>query len=154
MDVTTRRSGPLPPDELRRLVLDLEHSGVETQRISVLAVPPTSVRGMSRVDERSVARPASRVGAGAVAGAVLGAALALVLTTTAGLAAGPTIVALTIGGLIIGALFELYVRLPMSTELPDVDTGQMATVEVDVVGLEADEVTGIDRRIDRRPDTA
>ena len=81
----------LSPDETRDLVVSLEHLGLETARIDVVADPAISTDETSSVDRRAVARPAQRVAIGLLAGIVVGLVLGAVAIVLSDALAAPTL---------------------------------------------------------------
>lgn len=135
----------LSPDETRDLVVSLEHLGLETARIDVVAAPAISTDETSSVDRRAVARPARRVAIGLLAGIVVGLVLGVVAIVLTDALAAPTLLGFGIGGAAIGALTGLYARLPMNTTVADADTGQDSMVRVDVTGLDDETVANVEQ---------
>lgn len=140
-----RTAGPLSPERARGLVIDLERRGLDTNRITVDASPSTTAATTGRTDQRSVARPAVRVAGGLFAGALIGLVLGLIVGSMLETATGAIVLATAIGAAIVGGLVGLYSRLPMNTEVSDVDSGVTSTVRVDVSGLPEDDVETVER---------
>jgi hypothetical protein len=129
-------SRPLGPDAAYDLVVELEHLGLETDRITLDTPLPISTARTGRVDQAALRRPLRRVAGGLMVGAVIGLihGLVAVLLTDAGLA--PSLAVGSMLGIVIGGLVGLYWRLPMSTEVSDVDTGGPSVVTVDLEDLD------------------
>ncbi len=148
MSSAERTSACMPPDKIRDLVVELEQMGVDSSRIDVVAEPAQSVEATSRVDRETMARPAGRAGLGAgiglVAGLVIGGLLVILIDT---LPAG-VILGAAIAGLLLGALFGMYSRLPVTTDVVDTDTGQNSYVRIDISDMDADEVRSVERLVD------
>jgi hypothetical protein len=125
-------SRPLGPDAAYDLVVELEHLGLETDRITLDTPLPISTARTGRVDQAALRRVAGGLMVGAVIGLIHG--LVAVLLTDAGLA--PSLAVGSMLGIVIGGLVGLYWRLPMSTEVSDVDTGGPSVVTVDLEDLD------------------
>lgn len=139
----------LPSNQIRELVVDIEHLGVDSSRLAVTADPARSTTETSRVDRRTVARPALRVGMGLVAGVLLGLAVGLVVVAVTDALTAPTLLGLAIGGALLGGLAGLYARLTMNTDVSDVDAGQGSRLVVDVEGLDEETVAAVRGLIER-----
>lgn len=146
MSTTERQSPCLPPERVRDLVLELEKHGLESSRIDVVVAPTRSVEATSQVDQASFARPVGRAALGLAIGAVVGLLLGLVIVSLGDLPVG-TVLGSTIAGGLLGALFGLYRRLPVNTDVVDVDAGRDSIVRVDVSGLDDDEVHQVEELI-------
>ncbi|MGF1595692.1 MAG: hypothetical protein ACFCVK_01980 [Acidimicrobiales bacterium] len=140
-------SRPLGPDDARNLVLELEHSGINADRITVSTHHPNTQAEVGRVDRGSVARPAIRVAIMSILGALTGLAAAAVLLAATDLRPGPTLIVAVILGSVSG-LVALYWRLPSTPEVQDVDTGGPSIVIVDLVGLDDHEARKVTTRLD------
>ncbi len=145
---TAERSSPcLPPDQIRNLVVELEQMGIESSRIDVVADPATSVEATSKVDRETMARPAGRAAKGAVIGLVVGLVIGALLVTLADGLPNAILLATAIAGVALGALFGLYSRLPVTTDVVDVETGQDSYVRVDVSGMDDDTIADVERLV-------
>ncbi len=67
----------------------------------------------------------------------------------AGTALAPTLIAAIVAAGLLGGLTGLYLRLPMNTEVTDVDTGTWSTVRVDIAGLDESDVNEIQEDLAR-----
>ena len=148
MTLPHRSSQPLPPERARKLVVDLEHEGLETSRINVVTEPSTSMTETARTDRRTMARPASRVAVGAAGGLVTGLLVGLIVVAL-GAPAGPTMLAAATAGTLLGGLVGLYRRLPMNTEIVDADAGGDAVIKIDLRGLEPARIAAVDELLER-----
>ncbi len=146
MSPKERQSPCLPPDRARDLVVELEKHGVESSRIDVVVAPARSMENTSRVDQTSFARPVSRAALGLVVGAVAGVLLGLIIVSLGDLPVG-TVLGSAIAGALLGALFGLYRRLPVNTDVVDVDAGSDSIVRVDVGDLDDHEVNEVEELI-------
>ncbi len=142
-----RQSPCLPPDRVRDLVVDLERHGLESSRIDVVVAPARSMEATSKVDQASFARPVGRAAIGLAVGAVAGAVLGgIIVYLSSDLPVG-TVLGAAIAGALLGALFGLYRRLPVNTDVVDVEAGRKSIVRVDVAGLDDEEVHEVEELI-------
>lgn len=129
-------SPPLPPDDARSLVVDLEHTGLDSQTIAVATAPVSTPAQMARSDQRSITRPAKRVALGAGLGLVLGLALGAGGAIATDASAAQLLVPMAIVATLMGGLIGLYSRLTMHRDMADIDGGGRSIVSVDLTNVD------------------
>jgi len=122
--------------------------GVDSSRIDVVAEPARSAEATGQVDRATLTRPAGRAALGAAVGLIAGLLLGWLLFAVSDLPAG-IILATAIAGVALGALFAMYSRLPVSTDVVDVETGQNSYVKVDVSDMDGEEISNVERLVIR-----
>lgn len=83
---------------------------------------------------------------GLAAGAAVGLLLGVIIVSLGDLPAG-TVLGTAIAGALLGGLFGLYRRLPVNTDVVDVDAGRDSIVRVDVQGLDDDDLHQVEELI-------
>lgn len=139
-------SRPLPSDEARRLVVDLEHRGLDSSLITIDSEPPLTKAEIGSADGEMMARAGRRVIVGLIAGLAVGLAAGATFGLLYEVSLGITTIAGAIMGLAVGALIGLYSRLGMSRELVDVEGPGLSTIVVDLTELDdavADDVRAL-----------
>ena len=139
-------SGPLSADDAHRLVVDIEHLGVDAGHIHVRATPPSGPSEVGRQDARTISRPVSRVALWSVLGITVGLATAYVVATAFDLRMAPALVVGAILGSALG-IPALYIGLPLNPEVYDADAGELAVVEVATGELDAGTVADVERLV-------
>lgn len=91
-----------------------------------------------RVDGATVQQPFGRTVVAGAIGAVVCAALAALVTLVVSVPWAPIILTGAIVGGLLGAIYALYWRLPMSADTVDTAVGSPSIVTVDVSGLDED----------------
>jgi hypothetical protein len=109
----------------RRASLAIESLGIDSSRVQVDArTDVTSAASEAHMDTAAIQRPTNRALQGAVVGAAIGAAVGVVVGLVSD--AIPFVMALAlfvIPGVILGALYGVYSRLPTNPEIIDADAG-------------------------------
>jgi hypothetical protein len=128
-------------ESARRASLAIETLGIDSSRVSVDAKRDlTDQVAESNVDSATIQRPRNRAVTGAIVGAVVGAVVGVVVGMVFdAVPAGMALVLFIIPGVIIGALFGLYSRLPTNPEISDADAGGPVELIVDLSDLDDEE---------------